>query len=83
MRVNVLLFAAFREAVGASRLELDVPDGTTLRQVYALVEGGHPRLGLLRAYTTFARNREVAEGDTVVGPGDEIVFLQPVSGGSA
>lgn len=83
MRVNVLLFAAFREAVGAARLELDVPDGTTLRQVYSLVEGSHPRLGPLRPYTTFARNREVVEGDTLVASGDEIVFLQPASGGSA
>lgn len=81
MRVHVLLFAAFREAVGASRLELDVPHGATLREVFALAERSHPRLGPLRPYTTYARNREVVEGDTVVNPGDEIVFLQPASGG--
>lgn len=83
MRIHVLLFAAFREAVGSSRLELDVPDGTSLRQVFALAECSHPRLAPLRPYTTFARNREVVEGDTLVAAGDEIVFLQPASGGSA
>jgi molybdopterin converting factor small subunit len=81
MQIQVLLFAAFREAVGASRLELEVPDGTTLRQVYSLVERSHPRLAALRPYTTFARNREVVEGEVTVSPGDEIVFLQPASGG--
>jgi molybdopterin converting factor small subunit len=82
MQVHVLLFAAFREAVGAPRLDLEVPSGTTLRQVFALLERRYPRLAPLLPYTTYARNREVVDGDTVVGAGDEIVFLQPASGGS-
>jgi molybdopterin converting factor small subunit len=49
--------------------------------VYSLVERSHPRLAALRPYTTFARNREVVEGEVTVSPGDEIVFLQPASGG--
>jgi molybdopterin synthase catalytic subunit len=82
MRVHVLLFAAFREAVGAPRLELDVPEGTTVRQVFTLLEVSHPRLGPLLPYTTYARNREVVDADAVVSGGDEIVFLQPASGGA-
>jgi molybdopterin converting factor small subunit len=83
MRIRVLLFAAFREAVGASRLDLDVPEGTTVRQVFTILESRYPRLSALLPYTTYARNREVVDADTHVGPNDEVVFLQPASGGSA
>lgn len=82
MRIHVLLFAAFREAVGSSRLELDVPEGATVRQVFSLLESTHPRLSALLPYTTYARNRQVVDGDTPVCAGDEIVFLQPASGGT-
>jgi molybdopterin converting factor small subunit len=81
MHVKVLLFAAFREAVGASRLDVEVPEGTTVRQVFSVLQEAHPRLGVLLPYTTYARNREVVDGDAVVTPDDEIVFLQPASGG--
>ena len=81
MRIHVLLFAAFREAVGASRLDIDVPEGATVGQVFSILQAGHPRLTPLLPYTTYARNRQVVDGDTPVGDGDEIVFLQPASGG--
>jgi molybdopterin converting factor small subunit len=53
-----------------------------VRQVFTLLEVSHPRLGPLLPYTTYARNREVVDADAVVSGGDEIVFLQPASGGA-
>jgi molybdopterin synthase catalytic subunit len=81
MQIHVLLFAAFREAVGASRLDVEVPEGATVAEVFSLLEAAHPRLAALRPYTTYARNREVVDADTPVSASDEIVFLQPASGG--
>ncbi len=80
-RVCVLLFAAYRELLGASRLELSVPYGATLQDVYRALEVREPRLAQLRDSTTFALNREVAPPGSAVREGDEIALLQPVSGG--
>ncbi len=80
-RVCVLLFAAYRELLGASRLELAVPPGATLQDVYRALEVREPRLAQLRGATTFALNREVASSGSTVHDGDEIALLQPVSGG--
>lgn len=83
MRVRLLLFAAHRELVGDSRLELDVPENSTAEDVYLIMEGRQPALEPLRPFTTFAVNRQIADPSTVLHPGDEIAFLQPSSGGAA
>jgi len=82
-RVCVLLFASYRELLGASRLELSMPGGATLQDVYRALEVREPRLAQLRDSTTFALNREVASAGSAVCDGDEIALLQPVSGGTA
>lgn len=81
VRVCVLLFAAYRELLGASRLEFTMPRGATLQDVYRALEVREPRLVQLRGATTFALNREVASSASTVRDGDEIALLQPVSGG--
>lgn len=81
MKVRVLLFAAHREIFGESRLELEVPPETTVATVFDLLTARRPRLGLLKACTTYAVNREVVAPDHKLEPADELAFLQPVSGG--
>jgi molybdopterin converting factor subunit 1 len=81
VRVQVLFFAAYREAVGRSRQEMDIPDEATAGELYDLLEASSPRLEALRPYTTFAVNREVVEPTQKLRPDDEVAFLQPVSGG--
>lgn len=67
--------------MGETEKILDVPEGATLGDLFARLTTQHPALGRLRPYTTFARNREVVPADTRLEPGDEVAFLQPVSGG--
>jgi molybdopterin converting factor subunit 1 len=81
MQVRLLLFAAHREAVGRRRLEVEVPEGATAEDLYRLVQEKQPALSSLRPYTTFAVNREVVDPSSPLRPGDEVAFLQPVSGG--
>ena len=81
MRIQVLFFAAYREAVGTSRQDLDIPDGATASELYDLLEVSSPRLEALRPYTTFAVNREVVAPTQTLQPNDEVALLQPVSGG--
>lgn len=83
MRIQVLLFAAFREVVGRTTLELEVGDRSTANDLYQVLQRDFPALEALRPYAMFAVNREVAEPRTELKDGDEIALLQPVSGGSS
>ena len=81
MKIHLLLFATHRETLGEGRIELEVPNGTTVDALYQLLESREPAMTSLRPYTTFAVNREVVPVSTPLSPGDEVALLQPVSGG--
>lgn len=82
MRVHVRVFAAHRELLGRGQFDLDVPVGATPENVYQMLEREEPGMSKLRSCTTFAINRDVVPPGSLLQPGDEVAFLQPVSGGS-
>ncbi len=73
------LFAAAREAAGTGRVEIEAE---TVRAVLAEAEA---RFGAAFAavvgQSRIWRNGQPAGDDDVVGPGDEVAVLPPVSGG--
>ncbi|MGI8826140.1 MAG: MoaD/ThiS family protein [Chloroflexota bacterium] len=81
MTLRVLLFAAYREIVGEREMCLQVPEGTTADGLFSLLAQSHPRLASLRPSATFAVNRNVVAHDHRLQHGDEVAFIQPVSGG--
>ena len=82
MRVTVRLFAAYREMVGQSRLDLDVPDSITAAGVLSTLVDRYPDLRAPAEATKFAVNQEYVDPATPLRPGDEVVLLPPVSGGA-
>jgi MoaE-MoaD fusion protein len=76
VEVTVRLFAMLRERAGASELTLELPDGA--RVADALSELGEIASGLP---LVMAVNREYAPEDQVLGAGDELALIPPVSGG--
>ena len=76
MEVTVRLFAMLRERAGASELTLELPEGARVRD--ALGELGEIAAGLP---LVMAVNREYAPEDQVLGSGDELALIPPVSGG--
>jgi len=76
MNVRVRLFAGLRERAGTGAVEVDVPEGATVGDVWPLLALGDEPGGLL-----YARNRVYVERSEVVHPGDELAFIPPVSGG--
>jgi molybdopterin converting factor subunit 1 len=82
INVQVLFFAAHREALGVSRADIELMDGATVRDLYRRLEEQHPQLGNLREYTSYAVNREMVDSSMVLHAGDEVALLQPVSGGA-
>ncbi len=76
MEVTVRLFAMLRERAGASEVVLDLPDGSSVDDALARLNGLADGLPLVMAV-----NREYARGDRELDPGDELALIPPVSGG--
>lgn len=81
MRVVVRLFAAAREALGREELHLELPAGSTVREVREAVSCLAPEARPLLEQCLLARNREFASPEEALQEGDEIAFLPPVGGG--
>jgi len=78
--ITVLLFARYREAAGRSDLELEAPEGATLRWIWQRVQAEVPALAG-EPYPMFACDRVHARPDRVVTGREEIAVFPPVSGG--
>jgi molybdopterin synthase catalytic subunit len=72
--VTVRLFAGLRERAGWSRREVDA---ATVADVWPALGLGDEPAGLL-----YAVNKEYAERDRALAPGDEVALIPPVSGGA-
>jgi MoaE-MoaD fusion protein len=77
VNVRVRLFAALRERAGSGTLDLDLPDGSRVGDVWRALSLGDEPPGIL-----FAVNKAYAERGTVLSPGDEVALIPPVSGGA-
>lgn len=82
MKVAILLFAGPREAVRARRVEIEVGEPATAKDVVAALVAAHPALAAWEGRAVLAVDRTVARADDPVRPGAEVAFLPPVSGGS-
>lgn len=79
--VRTLFFASYRDLVGTSTLEVEVPEGASVGDLVAgLRERGHP-YSVLPETPAVAVNRRYASMDEPLGPGDEVAFIPPVAGG--
>ena len=81
MQVTVRYFASLREAVGLGSEPLDLPDGTTVQVARALLAARRPVLEGLLPTCAVAVNRAYVSAETLLSPGDELVFIPPLGGG--
>lgn len=81
MRVDVRLFASYREAAGVGRFDLELPAGATVRDAVARIAERHPGVPA-GDRIVMARNREYVDADTSLADGDELALIPPVSGGA-
>jgi len=79
--VRTLFFAAYRDLLGTSELEVElVPGATVADLVRALRERGAP-FDALPADPAVAVNRAYAGPGEPLEAGDEVAFIPPVAGG--
>jgi molybdopterin synthase catalytic subunit len=82
VRVKVLFFGMLRDIVGRAEDEIELEEGACLGCVFERYARQYPRLGELKSSIVLARNHQFCDRSVIVGDGDEIAFLPPVSGGS-
>ena len=81
MEIRVKFFAAPREALGQSELDVTLPDDATVTDLIEHLKAEYP---ILRAYTRFlsvAVNKTYVGWETELHDGDEVACLPPVGGG--
>jgi molybdopterin synthase catalytic subunit len=81
VKVAVRLFARYREAAGRARVEVDVPEGATVEDVWRALSSAHPVLARYRPHTLFAVGNDYVDADRALEPGEEVACFPPVSGG--
>jgi MoaE-MoaD fusion protein len=75
--VRVRLFAGLRERAGAGSVDVELPDGARVGDVWGALDLGEEPPGIL-----FAVNKAYAGRDAALSAGDEVALIPPVSGGS-
>lgn len=81
MKIEVLVFAQLREALGSERVLIDVDEGATILDAVERVMG----LPSLRVFDhlplRYAVNEEFRSRDSELRPNDRLALLSPVAGG--
>lgn len=75
-------FASLREVADKNEETLEVPEGTSVADVRALLLARYPRLENALARAVCAVNHQYVTAETSVHEGDEVVFIPPVGGGA-
>jgi molybdopterin converting factor subunit 1 len=81
MLVRTLFFAAYRDLLGVSQMDVDVADGSTVSQLVAQLRGKGGRFASLPPQPAVAVNRTYSLHDARLSSGDEVAFIPPVAGG--
>jgi molybdopterin converting factor subunit 1 len=81
MNLNVLFFAAARDAVGTDSVSVDVPDGCTVAILQQAIIQRTPQLERWSQALLWAVNNRYAASDQVLQSSDVIACFPPVSGG--
>ena len=81
MRVRVLYFASFREAMGRDEELREIADRAPVSELWTVLSREVPYFARFPAMPPVAVNRAYADPDAVLQDGDEIAFLPPVAGG--
>ncbi len=84
MKIHLKLFGALRDEVGGERdVDLEVEEGLDVTGLKALLAERWPMVERYGDRLAVSVNLEVATGDVVLSPGDEVALLPPVAGGAA
>lgn len=82
MKIRLLAFASAGDALGATEMELELPEGSRVADLRARLDRDHPALAPLWPRLAIAVDGRISGPDEVLEDGIEVALLPPVSGGS-
>lgn len=80
MKVRLLLFASYAEAIGSSEISLELPAGATAATALSAIRE-RPGSDKLPPSPMIAVNRRYAKPGQPLKDGDEVALIPPVAGG--
>jgi molybdopterin synthase catalytic subunit/molybdopterin converting factor small subunit len=83
MKIQLLAFASAGDALGASEMTLDMPEGSRVADLRARLDREHPGLVPLWPRLAVAVDGRVVSPEEPLQEGAEVALLPPVSGGSS
>jgi len=81
VKIKVRLFASYREAVGASQVELPLADDADGAALWTALVARYPGLGTLPPPSGYAIDDEYVSGNRPLRGAGEVALIPPVSGG--
>jgi len=81
MKVRVKLFAMLRERAGTGDAFQELPEGSTVNDLWDKLRRDHAGLSGVELKLLYAVNSEYVALDHRLADGDEVAFIPPVSGG--
>lgn len=80
MTITVQLFASYAEALGATSIQIELPEDATVEALMVAM-AKFPGAHKLPPKPLIAVNLVYAKGDTTLKAGDEVAIIPPVAGG--
>src|SRR5262245_33186398 len=81
MKIQVKFFAILRERAGTSLVTKELPDGSTVAELWRELQKDYAKLDVPGIRLLYAVNQNYVGLDHVLRDRDEVVFIPPVSGG--
>jgi MoaE-MoaD fusion protein len=81
MKIKVKFFAILRERVGAGEIAKEIPEGTTIAQLWKGLQEDYPKLAAPGFRLLYAVNQNYVTPEHILEDGDEVAIIPPVSGG--
>jgi MoaE-MoaD fusion protein len=82
MKIHLLAFASAGDALGASEMEIEMPEGSRVADLRARLDQEHPGIVPLWPRLAVAVDGRVVSPEELLKDGVEVALLPPVSGGS-
>jgi sulfur-carrier protein len=81
MRIHLLYFASFRDVAGKGDEMRDIPEGTSVAELWSGLCREIPKFGAFPSMPPAAVNEEYVGPEAQLHDSDEVAFLPPVAGG--
>ena len=81
MKVRVQFYAQLRELIGVNELELELPQGATVRELLEQIYAQKPALRAHDRSILVGAGLEFVNRTYELNPGEEIAIMPPVQGG--